>query len=84
MDRKQLEDVLSTYSEVSEHDWLYNYSHVALNDQNGTIKLIDGATINWLVRPGGLAVLTFQDGKKIFLVKDRGITIDGSGQKTAQ
>lgn len=70
VDKKNLEDILSTWYQVSQEHWQHGYSHVALEDRTGTIKLKDGTTISWLVRPGGLAKLTFQDGTALYLARE--------------
>jgi hypothetical protein len=70
VDNKDLENILSTWYQVSQEHWLHGYSHVALADRTGTIKLKDGTTISWMVRPGGLAELTFQDGTALHLARE--------------
>ncbi len=65
-----LEDILLTWYEVSEEHWRHGYSHVAFGDRTGTIELRDGRAVAWLVRPGGLATLTFPDGTVLYLAKE--------------
>jgi len=70
VERKDLEEVLRKWYQVSENHWRHGYSHVAFGDRTGTIKLKDGTTIRWMVRPGGLATLTFQDGTALYLARE--------------
>ena len=70
VERKKLEDILLTWYRVSQEHWRHGYSHVAFGDRTGTIKLKDGTAIRWMVRPGGLARLTFQDGTTLYLAKE--------------
>lgn len=70
VERKDLEDVLRTWHQVSQEHWQHGYSHVAFGDRTGTIKLKDGTTISWMVKPGGLATLAFQNGTKMYLAKE--------------
>lgn len=68
--RKDIEEVLRKWYRVSQEHWQHGYSHVAFGDITGTIKLKDGTAIRWMVRPGGLATLTFQDGTVLYLAKE--------------
>ncbi len=71
VDRKYLEDVISTWHRVSADQWRHCYSHVLGGDRWGTITLRDGRRIRWMVRPGGLAKLYFPDGTVQYLAKGR-------------
>lgn len=70
IEREDLEDVIKTYHEVTEEHWRHNYHHIAMNDVTGIIILKDGTEIKWMVRPGGLATLTYPDGRIIYLAKE--------------
>jgi hypothetical protein len=70
VERKDIEEVLRKWHRVSQDHWRHGYSHVALADRTGTITLKDGNTVRWMVRPGGLATLTFQDGKVLYLARE--------------
>ena len=70
VERNDIEEVLRTWYQVSQEHWRHGYSHVALEDRTGTIKLKDGTTIRWMVRPGGLAKLTFKDGTALYLARE--------------
>lgn len=72
IDKKDLLKILRDYRVLSERDWHNNYSHVAFGDRTGTITLRTGAEIRYMVRPGGLATLTFPDGRELFLACSRG------------
>ena len=56
---------------IPKQDWKHNYSHVGEEDRTGTIVLRDGDKIQYMVRPGGLASLTFLDGRKLFLALEK-------------
>ena len=68
--RKDIEKVLRTWHQVSEEHWRHGYSHVAFRDRTGTIRFKDGTLIRWMVKPGGLAMLAFQDGTVLHLAKE--------------
>lgn len=70
VDRKYLEDALSTWHRVPADQWANGYSHVGGGDRSGTISLRDGRRIRWMVRPGGLATLSFPDGAVYYLAKE--------------
>ena len=70
VERGDLEDIINTYYQISEEHWRHGYHHIAMNDATGIIVLKDGAEIKWMVRPGGLATLTYPDGRIIFLAKE--------------
>ena len=70
VERKDLEEILRTWHQISQEHWQHGYSHVAFGDRTGTIKLKDGTAIRWMVKPGGLAILTFQNGTKMYLAKE--------------
>ncbi|MFT5290762.1 MAG: hypothetical protein ACI8QS_001890 [Planctomycetota bacterium] len=69
VDRTYLEDVLSNWHSTSANQWLHGYHHLALEDRTGTLSLRDERQIRWMVRPGGLATLSFPDGSVLYLVK---------------
>jgi hypothetical protein len=69
--RTELCTILATYFEVAQEQWLHAYHHVAFEDRIGTITLKDGVVLKWLVRPGGLATLSYPDGVVLFLAKDK-------------
>lgn len=69
IDKADLVKILRDYHVIPKQDWRHNYSHVGLEDRTGTIVLRDGRKIQYMVRPGGLASLTFLDGRKLFLVE---------------
>ena len=59
------------YDIVSRERWLHDYSHVAFGDRTGTITLKGKTKVRWMVKPGGLAFLTFPDGGSIYLVQGK-------------
>ena len=67
IEKSDLLKILRDYDVIPEREWLHNYSHVAFGDRTGTITLRDGTKFKYMVRPGGLATLTFPDGQKLFL-----------------
>jgi len=70
VEKKDLEHIITTYTQISQEHWLHHYHHIAMNDIGGTIVLKDGTEIQWMVRPGGLATLTYPDGYTIYLAKE--------------
>ena len=75
IERRDLEDIINTYHQISEEHWRHGYHHIAMNDATGIIILKDGSEVKWMVRPGGLASLTYPDGRIIFLAKE--LTVQG-------
>jgi hypothetical protein len=65
--KADLVKILRDYLVIPKQDWLHHYSHVGQGDRTGTIFLRDGTRIRYMVRPGGLATLTFLDGRKLYL-----------------
>ncbi len=70
IERTDLENIITTYHQISEEHWLHDYHHIAMNDLTGIIILKDGTEIKWMVRPGGLATLTYPNGQIIYLAKE--------------
>lgn len=71
IDRGQLERILTTWYPVSEEHWRHGYHHVGFCDRTGTITVRDGTTLQWMVRPGGLATLSLPEHTTVFLAKER-------------
>jgi hypothetical protein len=65
---EQLGHDLVTARAVSEAKWLGEYSHVFGGDRWGHVILSDGTAVRWMVRPGGLGLLTWPDGSTLHLV----------------
>jgi hypothetical protein len=65
---KSLTDLLNDAKVVTKERWFHDYSHVAMADTTGILKVRSGSTIRWLLRPGGLGILTFPDGGELYLV----------------
>ena len=72
IEQEDLEQILSEWDEVCKEHWIHGYSHIAMEDRNGTITLTDGTLIHWMVKPGGLATLTAAN-KQAFLAMAPGI-----------
>lgn len=68
--RAELGEIFKTYHIVSSYCWEHNYSHVAGGSRTRTIKLTNGSTLKWLVKFGGLALITFPSGDRICLVRE--------------
>jgi hypothetical protein len=68
--RQMLDEVLTKWHQVSADQWQHGYSHVAMEDRTGTIKLTDGTTVPWMVKPGGLATLTLGAETTVYLAKE--------------
>lgn len=71
IDKADLVKILRDYHVVSKQGWKHNYSHVGGEDRTGTIVLRDGTKIQYMIRPGGLASLTFLDGRELFLASEK-------------
>jgi hypothetical protein len=72
--RTQLRAAVQGYFVVSKDDWLHRYSHVGGMDATGVIEWpIPNPPIKWkwLLRPGGLAVVTRADGTVIYLAREK-------------
>jgi hypothetical protein len=69
VDKADLVTIFRDYQVMPKQDWKHGYSHVGGGDRTGTIVLRDGTRIQYMVRPGGLASLTFFDGRKLYLAK---------------
>ena len=63
--------ILRDYHMIPKQDWKHGYSHVGGEDRTGTIWLRDRTKIEYMVRPGGLATLTFPDGRTVFLAREK-------------
>ena len=59
-----LKTVLKDYHVISKDDWTHKYSHVADGDSTGTIEWTEDASKvwKWMVRQGGLATVTDENG----------------------
>ena len=64
-----MDEVLSKWYQVTEHQWMHNYSHIAGEDRTGTMKLSSGSIVRWMVKPGGLAILTYPDNSSVHLAQ---------------
>jgi hypothetical protein len=71
IDKADLVKILRDYQVIPKQDWKHGYSHVGGGDRTGTIFLRDRTRIRYMVRPGGLASLTFLDGRKLFLALEK-------------
>lgn len=72
--RAQLRMAIQGYFVVTKDDWLHRYSHVGGMDAVGVIEWpIPNPPIKWkwLLRPGGLAMLTRADGSVIYLAREK-------------
>ncbi len=74
---KEIQTVLKEYFVVSEEVWKKDYPHLALLDSSGTVTWELDAEANqpkktwvWMLRPGGLATVTDEDGTVTYLVKE--------------
>ena len=71
VDSGDLSRILATFVVVSNEEWLHGYSHVGGGDRRGWARLGNGGTVDWLIRPGGLARLQYSDGPAVYLVSCR-------------
>lgn len=70
VDRKRITAVLDTWHRIPQDHWRHGYSHVVMEDRTGSLKLKDGTTVQWMVKPGGLATLSTPDGETIYLARE--------------
>ncbi len=70
IDRKAFSKILTDWHQVSYEHWQHGYSHVGNEDRTGTIELHDGSTARWMVRPGGLAILSLPNGHTVYLARE--------------
>jgi len=72
--RTNLRKALRDYYVVSKRDFATNYSHVGGMDASGSIEWpVANPPVKWkwLLRPGGLAVITKPDGVVIYLAREK-------------
>jgi hypothetical protein len=69
--QKDLKTILSDYYLVDEEHWKHGYSHVGMGNRTGHLILKDGKKVDWMVKPGGLAWLKFENGKKLYLAEGK-------------
>ena len=67
VDSAGLSKIVATFVEVPRDMWQHDFSHVAGYDRTGTARFSNGREAKWLVRPGGLATLTWGDGRVTYL-----------------
>jgi hypothetical protein len=57
---------LALYLVVSRDEWLTGYSHVGISDEGGWVRT-PTECFQWIVRPGGLAIVGYPDGTAVYL-----------------
>ncbi len=67
---QDLRKLLMNYHLVPEYIWKNYYHHVTGMDIEGYIRLKNRERVRWLVRPGGLACVMWENGKVIYLVRE--------------
>lgn len=72
--RNHLREALREYFVVTKKNWTHGYSHVAEMDASGILDW-PGSTESqkwgWMIRPGGLAIVTKPDGTIIYLARSK-------------
>lgn len=66
---QDLRKILMQYQLVPEYIWKNEYNHTSGMDIEGYIRLKSRERIRWLVRPGGLACVVWENGTVIYLAK---------------
>lgn len=68
---EELQKVMKEYYVVSKDKWTHDYNHEALSDSTGSIEWTEDATKiwQWMIRPGGLASFTDENGITTYLAK---------------
>ncbi len=74
---QDLRKLLMRYHLVPEYIWKHNYHHVTGMDIEGYIRLKSRERVRWMVRPGGLACIMWENGKVIYLVRELNWKNDG-------
>ena len=69
LDLKEVLTILTSYKQATKDEW-WDVHHIALNDRTGKVKLNDGREFTWMIRLGGIAMLTDKSGNKIYLLKE--------------
>jgi hypothetical protein len=64
-----LKMIMKDYFVVSKDEWTHNYKHEAEHDSTGSIEWTEDKTKvwEWMVRPGGLATVTDENGITTYL-----------------
>ena len=68
---RDLKQILTKWHVVPKDDWHHKYHHVAFGCRTGTVNLASGKVLKWMVKPGGLATITFPDKTTLFLAKSK-------------
>ncbi len=69
LDLKEVLTILTSYKQATKDEW-WDVHHIALNDRTGKVKLNDGREFTWMIRLGGIAMLTDKSGNDIYLLKE--------------
>ncbi len=70
--QSDITEVIQSWHRVTEAQWRHHYSHVSGGDRTGTLTLQDGRQGYWMVRPGGLARVTYDHAAPIYLAACKG------------
>jgi hypothetical protein len=74
LEKADLLKILRDYHVLPKRDWM-KIPHY-FEERTGTIRLQDGTRIEYMVYPAGLATLTFPDGRKLFLSREKALKLD--------
>lgn len=74
LDKADLLKILRDYHVIPKLEWK-KIPHY-FEERTGTIRLRDGTRIEYMVYPAGLATLTFPDGRKLYLSRNRSFKED--------
>jgi len=65
-----VKEILKNYLVVSVKDWSMNYVHDIGHDKSGMITLSNGEQRQWVIRPGGLALIVYPEGFMVCLASE--------------
>jgi hypothetical protein len=66
--------ILRDYHVIPKQEWKHIPHY--FEERTGTIRLRDGTRIEYMVYPAGLATLTFPDGRKLYLYRNKSFKVD--------
>lgn len=74
LDKADLLKILHDYHVIPKQEWK-RIPHY-FEERTGTIRLRDGTRIEYMVYPAGLGTLTFPDGRKLYLFREKSFKLE--------
>lgn len=69
---EEIRTILSALSSVEKERWLRDHHHVSGGDEAGWLVFSDGHRVKWVLRPGRLAYLEYDDDTRLYLAETKG------------